>query len=319
VAVRLSALRAGRSLPPGRFLVLISVKRLSRPQDPSAAGWITSIEKNPLISLGIEPATIQLVDRGSPNYSTASFSKPRTICVGPIARGHPTSENLKTDFARFFRLKRKFMNMRMQTRVYRYVEMWEALFYLNMTRGSDASSKRSMYNATTKLHTNRAKIPKGRRLIIYNSLPSQHVLRKCLLCMYRKWEFWKHSKEDFLFWCTNSRWKWGLVGVGGTVLGETHLFCNFVFCQLQKKKELSIICNANSVLMPHLARCCLSEEIGLQPARYWILLPQCEVVLAYSLEHTFQKQMSVKPAARHGNSSWMLLLSNVTIRNVLLK
>jgi hypothetical protein len=48
MAVRLSALRAGR--PPftstGRFLVLISVKRLSRPQGYSAAGRIRSIEKS---------------------------------------------------------------------------------------------------------------------------------------------------------------------------------------------------------------------------------------------------------------------------------
>jgi hypothetical protein len=39
MAVRLSALRAGRSLSPGKFLVLISVK-LSRRQGHSAAGRI---------------------------------------------------------------------------------------------------------------------------------------------------------------------------------------------------------------------------------------------------------------------------------------
>jgi hypothetical protein len=44
ITVRLSALRAGRPLPPGRFLVLISV-RLSRPQGHSAAGRIGSIKK----------------------------------------------------------------------------------------------------------------------------------------------------------------------------------------------------------------------------------------------------------------------------------
>jgi hypothetical protein len=60
MAVRLSALRAGRPLPPGRFLVLISVKRLSRPQGHSAAGRITSIEKDPMTS-GLEPATFQHV------------------------------------------------------------------------------------------------------------------------------------------------------------------------------------------------------------------------------------------------------------------
>jgi hypothetical protein len=45
MAVRLSVLRAGRPLPPGIFLVLISVKRLSRPQGHSAAGSIRSTEK----------------------------------------------------------------------------------------------------------------------------------------------------------------------------------------------------------------------------------------------------------------------------------
>jgi hypothetical protein len=47
MAVRLSALRAGHPLPPGRFLVFISVKRLSRPNGHNAAGRITLIEKNP--------------------------------------------------------------------------------------------------------------------------------------------------------------------------------------------------------------------------------------------------------------------------------
>jgi hypothetical protein len=37
---------AGRPLPPERFLVLISVKRLSRPQGYSAAGRIRSAEKS---------------------------------------------------------------------------------------------------------------------------------------------------------------------------------------------------------------------------------------------------------------------------------
>jgi hypothetical protein len=42
----LAALRAGRCLPPGTFLVLISVKCLSRPQGHIAAGRIMSIEKS---------------------------------------------------------------------------------------------------------------------------------------------------------------------------------------------------------------------------------------------------------------------------------
>jgi hypothetical protein len=45
MAARLSASRAGLSLPPGRFLVLISVKRLSGPQGHSAAGRIRSVKK----------------------------------------------------------------------------------------------------------------------------------------------------------------------------------------------------------------------------------------------------------------------------------
>jgi hypothetical protein len=44
MAVRLSALHVGRSLPPGKFPVLISV-RLSRPQGHIAAGRIRSNEK----------------------------------------------------------------------------------------------------------------------------------------------------------------------------------------------------------------------------------------------------------------------------------
>jgi hypothetical protein len=49
MAVSFSALRAGRLLPQGRFLVLISVKSLSRPQGYSAAGRIRSIGEIHLI------------------------------------------------------------------------------------------------------------------------------------------------------------------------------------------------------------------------------------------------------------------------------
>jgi hypothetical protein len=55
--VRLSALCAGRPLPPRRFLVLISVR-----------GWVVlrleglgQLKKNPMTSLGIEPANFRLV------------------------------------------------------------------------------------------------------------------------------------------------------------------------------------------------------------------------------------------------------------------
>jgi hypothetical protein len=46
MAMRLSALRAGRPLPPGRFLALFSVKSLSRPLGHIAAGSIGQIEKS---------------------------------------------------------------------------------------------------------------------------------------------------------------------------------------------------------------------------------------------------------------------------------
>jgi hypothetical protein len=45
MAVRFSDLRACRPLPPGRFLVLISVRGRIDPQGHSAAGRIRSIEK----------------------------------------------------------------------------------------------------------------------------------------------------------------------------------------------------------------------------------------------------------------------------------
>jgi hypothetical protein len=49
MAVRLSALRAGRPLPPRKIPGTHICYRLSRPQGHSAAGWIRSIEKIHLI------------------------------------------------------------------------------------------------------------------------------------------------------------------------------------------------------------------------------------------------------------------------------
>jgi hypothetical protein len=46
MAVRLSALRACRPIPPGRFLIFISVRGWVDPQGHSAAGRIRSIEKS---------------------------------------------------------------------------------------------------------------------------------------------------------------------------------------------------------------------------------------------------------------------------------
>jgi hypothetical protein len=58
MAVKLSALRARSSLPPGRFLVLISVEGWV---DPRAIVRLEGLGqlKNPMTSSGIEPATFQ--------------------------------------------------------------------------------------------------------------------------------------------------------------------------------------------------------------------------------------------------------------------
>jgi hypothetical protein len=64
-----SALRAGRPLPPGIFLVLISV-RGSRPQGHSAAGNIRSIEESN-DHIRIEPATFRLIVECLNQYATA--------------------------------------------------------------------------------------------------------------------------------------------------------------------------------------------------------------------------------------------------------
>jgi hypothetical protein len=69
MAVRLSASRAGCPLPPGRFLVLISVGGRVEPKAivrPKGLGQL----KNPMTS-EIEPVTFRLVDSASTNYATA--------------------------------------------------------------------------------------------------------------------------------------------------------------------------------------------------------------------------------------------------------
>jgi hypothetical protein len=60
MAVKFAAVHACRALPPGRFLVLISVKRLSKLQGHSVAGRIKSIEDS-ITSPGFELATFLLV------------------------------------------------------------------------------------------------------------------------------------------------------------------------------------------------------------------------------------------------------------------
>jgi hypothetical protein len=54
LAVRLSALSAGLPLPPGRFLVLISVRGLVDPRAIMRLKGLGQL-KNPIISLGIQP------------------------------------------------------------------------------------------------------------------------------------------------------------------------------------------------------------------------------------------------------------------------
>jgi hypothetical protein len=60
MAMRLSASRAGRLLPPGRFLVLFYVRDRV---DPRVIVQLEGLGqfKNAVTSLGIEPLTIQLV------------------------------------------------------------------------------------------------------------------------------------------------------------------------------------------------------------------------------------------------------------------
>jgi hypothetical protein len=82
MAVRLSALRAGCPLPPGIFLVLISVKRLSQPQGHSAAEKIRSVEKSndhmgnrnrDLPACSIEPQLTTLQRAPNNNNNTLNY------------------------------------------------------------------------------------------------------------------------------------------------------------------------------------------------------------------------------------------------------
>jgi hypothetical protein len=60
MAVRLSSLRAGRPLPPGRFLVLISIRGCLDPRAIVRLGKNRSFD-NPMTSSDIEPKTFRLV------------------------------------------------------------------------------------------------------------------------------------------------------------------------------------------------------------------------------------------------------------------
>jgi hypothetical protein len=59
MAVRLSAFCAGRPLPPGRFLVLTSVKGCVDPRTIVLLEGLGQL-KNPMTQAGIEPATFWL-------------------------------------------------------------------------------------------------------------------------------------------------------------------------------------------------------------------------------------------------------------------
>jgi hypothetical protein len=60
MAVKLSALRPGRSLPPGRFLVLISARGRVDPKATLRLEGLGQL-KNQMTSSGIESAAIRLV------------------------------------------------------------------------------------------------------------------------------------------------------------------------------------------------------------------------------------------------------------------
>jgi hypothetical protein len=79
MAVRLSALRAGRPLPPGRFLVLISVRCWI---DPRAIVRLEGLGqlKNLMTSSGIEPATFRLVAQCPHSNNEKYESKNMRFC-----------------------------------------------------------------------------------------------------------------------------------------------------------------------------------------------------------------------------------------------
>jgi hypothetical protein len=64
MAVKLSALLAGLPLPPGRFLVLISVRGSVVPRAIMRLEGLAQL-KNTMISSGIEPSIFWLVARSS--------------------------------------------------------------------------------------------------------------------------------------------------------------------------------------------------------------------------------------------------------------
>jgi hypothetical protein len=68
MTVRLSALRAGRPLPPGRFLVLISIRGWVHLRATLRLEWLDKLKNS--TSSGLEPANFRIVPGASTNYAT---------------------------------------------------------------------------------------------------------------------------------------------------------------------------------------------------------------------------------------------------------
>jgi hypothetical protein len=85
MAVRLSAIRAGRPLSPGRFLIFISVRNWVDPQGHSAAGRIRSIEKSS-----------DLIGEWNPRLLACSVvPQPTTQTGAPNVRTYITDQTIK--------------------------------------------------------------------------------------------------------------------------------------------------------------------------------------------------------------------------------
>jgi hypothetical protein len=86
MAVRLSNLCAGRPLPPGRFLVLISVRGWVDPREIVRLEKLGQL-KDPMTSSGIEPATFVL-SRMNKIKTTVSWNMPCSLSdVALLSRG----------------------------------------------------------------------------------------------------------------------------------------------------------------------------------------------------------------------------------------
>jgi hypothetical protein len=102
MAVRLSALRAGRPLPPGRFLVLKSVRVWADPRAIVRLEWLGHL-KNPMTSLEVEPATFRLV-AASINFRLRWRIRSSVVkySVGAPFKSRPGHRLLSLTFLEFF-------------------------------------------------------------------------------------------------------------------------------------------------------------------------------------------------------------------------